>query len=144
MSSIYILLSIKTRIETQHFRWQRWHKSVFISYYPLKQGLKRNRDYFGLWVSSIFISYYPLKQGVKHICSIAVIIILPSFISYYPLKQGLKPAIRIALSASREIYIPLSIKTRIETAKSMPKMPHHYTIYILLSIKTRIETRKGW
>jgi len=37
-----------------------------------------------------FISYYPLKQGLK----LAIFLKLPSlnieFISYYPLKQGLK------------------------------------------------------
>ena len=40
---IYILLSIKTRIETLN-QFQdplSWHP--FISYYPLKQGLKRRR-----------------------------------------------------------------------------------------------------
>ncbi len=38
---------------------------VFISYYPLKQGLKRG--YTNLWQGfyTQFISYYPLKQGLK-------------------------------------------------------------------------------
>ncbi len=38
---IYILLSIKTRIETDLSAWRLVGKPIFISYYPLKQGLKR-------------------------------------------------------------------------------------------------------
>jgi len=38
---------------------------VFLSYYPLKQGLKpvtvNDNDY----KMEIFLSYYPLKQGLK-------------------------------------------------------------------------------
>ena len=37
---IYILLSIKTRIETLQYRRSPAKSVVFLSYYPLKQGLK--------------------------------------------------------------------------------------------------------
>ncbi len=37
---IYILLSIKTRIETTNLRLALLVSLLFISYYPLKQGLK--------------------------------------------------------------------------------------------------------
>ncbi len=37
---IYILLSIKTRIETARWEGRSSDKTKFISYYPLKQGLK--------------------------------------------------------------------------------------------------------
>ena len=38
---------------------------LFISYYPLKQGLKPH-DYPPRYLQDIgFISYYPLKQGLK-------------------------------------------------------------------------------
>ena len=63
--------------------------SGFISYYPLKQGLKRrvrNMNHIG----SLFISYYPLKQGLKLYYKIVHCQYPLLFISYYPLKQGLK------------------------------------------------------
>ncbi len=41
-ASIYILLSIKTRIETWRLEHRGLNQLVFISYYPLKQGLKQN------------------------------------------------------------------------------------------------------
>ncbi len=113
-SDIYILLSIKTRIETCLNSRENLFANAFISYYPLKQGLKR-RNWKNAWydnsiyillsiktrietangnmaiiVCPKFISYYPLKQGLK----LAIFLKLPSlnieFISYYPLKQGLK------------------------------------------------------
>ena len=37
---IYILLSIKTRIETEVLKELYLRYNLFISYYPLKQGLK--------------------------------------------------------------------------------------------------------
>ncbi len=38
----------------------------FISYYPLKQGLKLTLPIVIPILGSLFISYYPLKQGLKH------------------------------------------------------------------------------
>ncbi len=38
--SIFILLSIKTRIETLRRNPKAFQSLVFLSYYPLKQGLK--------------------------------------------------------------------------------------------------------
>ena len=38
-----------------------------------------------------FISYYPLKQGLKLILAGRPKMGKSAFISYYPLKQGLKP-----------------------------------------------------
>ena len=65
--SIYILLSIKTRIETAHWRMERARLShQFISYYPLKQGLKQEQIAALTAETKAFISYYPLKQGLKH------------------------------------------------------------------------------
>ena len=39
----------------------------FLSYYPLKQGLKRTFrcDIANYW--NLFLSYYPLKQGLKRL-----------------------------------------------------------------------------
>ena len=65
----------------------------FISYYPLKQGLKR---FFGMITTllvSEFISYYPLKQGLKPSKMKQAMKRGTGFISYYPLKQGLKHAL---------------------------------------------------
>ena len=63
---------------------------VFISYYPLKQGLKRTLPGHHHRRRTGFISYYPLKQGLKR-----------RTLGYVPVVAG--------------IYILLSIKTRIET-----------------------------
>ncbi len=98
-----------------------------------------------IMISSEFISYYPLKQGLKptvimgsserHIIYILLSIktrietaslrprkrsLARRFISYYPLKQGLK----------RGAFF-----------NGVPNQP---CIYILLSIKTRIETPFSW
>ena len=88
---IYILLSIKTRIETVHSNLLLLSVAKFISYYPLKQGLKLSTvSSFSVNVIT-FISYYPLKQGLKLMIENIDAISLFLFISYYPLKQGLKP-----------------------------------------------------
>ncbi len=42
-ANIYILLSIKTRIETKEDKMAQFNMTQFISYYPLKQGLKLER-----------------------------------------------------------------------------------------------------
>ena len=62
------------------------------------------------------------------------------FISYYPLKQGLKLDLQTLRDQCQDIYILLSIKTRIETSKYENGILYVTWIYILLSIKTRIET----
>ncbi len=62
---IYILLSIKTRIETVEFFAIYPFQLIFISYYPLKQGLKREYSIRQQERLAEFISYYPLKQGLK-------------------------------------------------------------------------------
>ncbi len=62
---IFILLSIKTRIETLKHCVIFVMKKKFLSYYPLKQGLKLGviADLTGFGIE--FLSYYPLKQGLK-------------------------------------------------------------------------------
>jgi len=40
-----------------------------------------------------FLSYYPLKQGLKQSYDGKTAKTLTKFLSYYPLKQGLKPSI---------------------------------------------------
>ena len=40
----------------------------FISYYPLKQGLKLGVALGAFQPPAVFISYYPLKQGLKLLC----------------------------------------------------------------------------
>ncbi len=62
---IYILLSIKTRIETCFYLWHVHANIIFISYYPLKQGLKLLHSSSISQNGKKFISYYPLKQGLK-------------------------------------------------------------------------------
>ena len=88
---IYILLSIKTRIETP--RIPRWYSLAFAMIYILlsiKTRIETISKFHGLVISFLFISYYPLKQGLKHLLFS-------------------KPKLFF------EIYILLSIKTRIET-----------------------------
>ncbi len=62
---IYILLSIKTRIETRPGSGSAPGRLRFISYYPLKQGLKHVASALTTNSPLEFISYYPLKQGLK-------------------------------------------------------------------------------
>ncbi|HOQ78573.1 MAG TPA: hypothetical protein PLB65_08330, partial [Candidatus Cloacimonas sp.] len=62
-----------------------------------------------------FISYYPLKQGLKQYTFSEGNSSWKIFISYYPLKQGLKLHARHQRNSIGCIYILLSIKTRIET-----------------------------
>ena len=89
---------------------------LFLSYYPLKQGLKHG---IGDEVNSmidLFLSYYPLKQGLKRRGSLAGFPARAVFLSYYPLKQGLKLKLFWAIyNNDPSIFILLSIKTRIET-----------------------------
>jgi len=89
---IYILLSIKTRIETGPAGAGKTASALFISYYPLKQGLKHIAKGCAVDSLVIFISYYPLKQGLKHRDEAYRKMQIAIFISYYPLKQGLKHA----------------------------------------------------
>ena len=88
---IFILLSIKTRIETFLRSESNVRKGIFLSYYPLKQGLKRKCFCCFPVVRFKFLSYYPLKQGLKL------------------LSNNPNPITVL------KIFILLSIKTRIET-----------------------------
>jgi len=63
---IFILLSIKTRIETTVIVQNDDAAYEFLSYYPLKQGLKRMPELAIPASLNSFLSYYPLKQGLKH------------------------------------------------------------------------------
>jgi len=61
---------------------------IFLSYYPLKQGLKLNQQARGRQSVPGFLSYYPLKQGLKPFlinfaCSEGT-----KFLSYYPLNPN--------------------------------------------------------
>ena|GEM_PF-2660523 len=115
----------------------------FISYYPLKQGLKHSGCSPGSYCSTAFISYYPLKQGLKLVIFFTIFHLSKIFISYYPLKQGLKQLFFSYKLLTISIYILLSIKTRIETIYFLWDNAFPDFIYILLSIKTRIETCRG-
>jgi len=118
---IFILLSIKTRIETHWIFSISNNSSIFLSYYPLKQGLKRR---FSVLIANSdfrFLSYYPLKQGLKHLDRILLPELESEFLSYYPLKQGLKPKDKKLRYLHSNIFILLSIKTRIETSKKEKK-----------------------
>jgi len=53
--------------------------------------LKRNAANGDNIANAIFLSYYPLKQGLKPEISQSMRSSGSKFLSYYPLKQGLKP-----------------------------------------------------
>ncbi len=78
---IFILLSIKTRIETSLPFFSALWGGGFLSYYPLKQGLKRVNGRNPLLAAPLFLSYYPLKQGLKHIITITHFLF---FWNFYP------------------------------------------------------------
>jgi len=66
-------------------------KEGFISYYPLKQGLKHLDDYvFTIWGFSIYI-LLSIKTRIETLDNRLLCTAKSRFISYYPLKQGLKP-----------------------------------------------------
>ncbi len=89
---------------------------------------------------NIFLSYYPLKQGLKlrsrkssrNTNHIFILLSIKTRIETSPL-PGLQ-------SHHPGIFILLSIKTRIETSFSILDAVNIIFIFILLSIKTRIET----
>ena len=161
---IYILLSIKTRIETLPSPWGADPEQLFISYYPLKQGLKLNLNGIQAYYAFSFISYYPLKQGLKlfplnplfFINQIYILLSIKTrietfrdalirrgarqFISYYPLKQGLKQIVRQDAHMEAKLFISYyPLKQGLKPFSQIPKKKN-IIIYILLSIKTRIET----
>ena len=126
---IYILLSIKTRIETvlgiiNGLRWR-----LFISYYPLKQGLKLELEPSPIPREDIYI-LLSIKTRIETLRRLASRFVLLLFISYYPLKQGLKLSRVFFISLIfLLIYILLSIKTRIETITQhfhIAKISHLY------------------
>ncbi len=71
--------------------------------------------------SKTFLSYYPLKQGLKLLMKENYEKELAEFLSYYPLKQGLKLFKSGNITINQDIFILLSIKTRIETLFNMPE-----------------------
>jgi len=121
-----------------------WLKQIFrmkkfLSYYPLKQGLKRIGGSTFLICLSIFI-LLSIKTRIETDLWSLAIQSLCWFLSYYPLKQGLKQSCFGISISCPYIFILLSIKTRIETYNSVLLIVKDYFIFILLSIKTRIET----
>jgi len=90
LSSIFILLSIKTRIETEDETRRTEEIAIFLSYYPLKQGLKQyfNDDIIVL-ADKIFI-LLSIKTRIETFQNIEKDKADKIFLSYYPLKQGLK------------------------------------------------------
>ncbi len=120
-------------------QWWSWLR--FISYYPLKQGLKHDSPMIANSNEGKIYILLSIKTRIETLFPCLFQTFFVQFISYYPLKQGLKP-IRVAIVDSRYfIYILLSIKTRIETCGVCESRIVNGKIYILLSIKTRIETR---
>ncbi len=105
MLTIYILLSIKTRIETRTSCFSFPDLWKFISYYPLKQGLKPQIVLAWVTGKRRFISYYPLKQGLKPQITKKRRHGIRKFISYYPLKQGLKPRSVVPTDKTRMLFI---------------------------------------
>jgi len=94
-----------------------YSNNQFLSYYPLKQGLK-HISIEGLSTPfSIFI-LLSIKTRIETYASIECVNHKQKFLSYYPLKQGLKQKQEKQDYINRQIFILLSIKTRIETAQN--------------------------
>ncbi len=53
-----------------------------------------------------FLSYYPLKQGLKQSYDGTTTKSLTKFLSYYPLKQGLKPMHQLNASITNNNFYP--------------------------------------
>jgi len=88
-NDIYILLSIKTRIETRNFWFSTHYQFQFISYYPLKQGLKLMKSGRLSLSANIYI-LLSIKTRIETKEDKMAQFNMTQFISYYPLKQGLK------------------------------------------------------
>ena len=89
-------------------------RDKFLSYYPLKQGLKQEWQVAQLDAFLIFI-LLSIKTRIETLETLCGQLHLYIFLSYYPLKQGLKRSLIISFSLLGKIFILLSIKTRIET-----------------------------
>jgi len=77
----------------------------FLSYYPLKQGLKRFKTFLLSSLITRFLSYYPLKQGLKRQYRTRAKCSNKKFLSYYPLKQGLKLLMQImSMKVMQDFY----------------------------------------
>ena len=113
--------------------------ALFLSYYPLKQGLK-HCGYFRMSLPHYIFILLSIKTRIETFHLLKLLLQPVTFLSYYPLKQGLKPWQESTLHLPVLIFILLSIKTRIETHSSNNGFLLDWLIFILLSIKTRIET----
>ena len=124
---IFILLSIKTRIETVCICFLSLAFIRFLSYYPLKQGLKPMSNTKKPVKGSIFI-LLSIKTRIETPVWIHWRTWIYPFLSYYPLKQGLKLYAKRGKLCSICIFILLSIKTRIETIRkySYPRKTTHF------------------
>ena len=87
---IYILLSIKTRIETATVEAATCRLIKFISYYPLKQGLKPVALKKAIMQHLIIYILLSIKTRIETMYRLQKEAGWSEFISYYPLKQGLK------------------------------------------------------
>ena len=84
----------------------------------------------------------PLKQGLKPGIALAAAAAAGMHLSMNPLKQGLKLATVVVYLVAKWAFIHESIKTRVETSKSVLAPWRLTTAFIHESIKTRVETRR--
>ena len=164
LGSVFILQSIKPRVETL----EKFRKSesipLSLSYNPSNQGLKPS----GLMsLYRLDTSLYPTIHQTKgwNITHNTLLLWAPTSLSYNPSNQGLKLVVMSPSAGWSEVFILQSIKPRVETPDYMrgqfdlvdclyptihqPKGWNSATygfdftkpkVFILQSIKPRVET----
>ena len=63
--NVFTLQSIKSRIETNRLRSNKYTSFQFLLYSPLNQGLKPNEEAMRDYYEIMFLLYSPLNQGLK-------------------------------------------------------------------------------
>jgi len=76
---IFILLSIKTRIETFLFLCLAYPCQYIFILLSIKTRIETSNEYVSKRFLAAFLSYYPLKQGLKHIIPAILIVVSKDF-----------------------------------------------------------------
>ena len=111
-------------------------------YLPLKQGLKRLKEWY-MHCVDVSCRVHSTKTRIE---TLLITKITPPFCvaEYLPLKQGLKLSKLIDSRVSKKRCRVPSTKTRIETTSPISYYQHYLKYYRVPSTKTRIETNWLW
>ena len=164
---VFILQSIKPRVETHGVPPVQEAHALSLSYNPSNQGLKQSYEYALFPGPRVSLSYNPSNQGLKHLSSSGFVRAIDVFIlqsikprvetslvqkqwfisleslSYNPSNQGLKLLPSFWVDSCISVFILQSIKPRVETYGAAIAICDRSQVFILQSIKPRVETLSG-